>query len=221
MYEVKIDPLASPEQRLENAGIGWAQYLHLQHLVDVRYISETDGGKWHRDDFQEGATGDGANLFVLVNDSRGTHAVKVGAGEFSPRTFLQDGSYYGHDEMPYASRLQKLTAATSIYVLEQNEGYFGLSPYLSPRTAQEFSDDPVDYLSRNARMVARVDGVDFNSRYYDHKRGESFTPGYANDYNGGMIELQPDNMVSIGIEQLESGLLVARATGVAAAAIAK
>jgi hypothetical protein len=218
--ETKTSPKLSPEQRRDEVGYGWARYLKLDLLSNVKHISKDTEGKWHQDSYSDGATGDGASLFVLVKDTAGTHAVKVGAGEFSPRTFMQDGTYYGMDEMPYATRLKKLTKVTPVYTLEQKDGYFNLSPALNPVAAQEFADNPATYISQHARIVARKEGVDFNGNHeWYNREWRNGAPTYANAHNGGMVVLSPEAMQPIDIADLEAALVQARNSDVAAVAI--
>lgn len=218
--EIKTDAPLSLEKRREDAARGWSQYLHLDWLTNAKHKSQGSDGKWREDSYEHGATGDGANLFVLVEDTDGVHALKVGAGEFSPRTFLEDGSYYGLEDMPYATRLKNLTAITPIYVLEQDDGYFNLSPVDNPKEHQEFMKNPANYMSKYARMIAREGGVDFNSahKWYDIW-DEPRTPGYAEQYGGGMVDLNPDELTAISLEDFEAALLRAKTSQVGETAV--
>lgn len=222
-HETKLPPQNSPEKRRDEVARGWGRYLKLDMLTNAKHISQKEDVNWKQDGIREGATGDGANLFVLLKDETGTHAVKVGAGEFSPRTFQENFTWYGSDAMDYADRLKKLTAVTPVYVLEQDDGYFALSPTLNPKAAKQFEDDPASYMAKHARMIASAGKVDFNQdhRWYEAWDERDRTPSYANEHGGGMVRLSGEQLTPIEVGDFEAALEQARKSELGAVVVAQ
>jgi hypothetical protein len=221
-HETKLPPQNLPENRRDEVARGWASYLKLEILTNAKHISQKDGN-WKQDGIPEGATGDGANLFVLLKDETGIHAVKVGVGEFSPRTFQENFTWYGGDAMDYADRLKKLTAVTPVYVLEQEDGYFALSPTLNPEALKQFKDDPASYMAKHAHMIASAGKVDFNQ---DHRWCKAWgerdrTPSYVNEHGGGMVRLSGEQLMPIEVGDFEAALEQARKSELGAVVVAQ
>ena len=213
----------TPEQRRHQAGRAWARFLGLDFLSDARHRRKLEDGTFYKDGNHDGGSGDGANLFVLVKDSEGMHAIKIGAGEFSPRTFLQDDesgyhsdAYRGHYR--YASKIKPLTDRTEVFVVEQEDGYFGLRQ--GDKRSELFVNNPVGFMSKFARMSAQDGRVDFNQNHdWNSHWDEHNTPGFVTEHGGGFVEFGEDSFHPIYISDFEAALEESQAQFIGATAL--